>query len=111
MAKSLRSKSKLRFKSIKRGKEFQTAVDERQKRLHEKAKEDLINQKLQEIKNQNNTEGDDIAIDNDDQDQDETKTESSTEVKKVSTSGYRTARHHLYKKNNKKKNHTSFGKK
>lgn len=31
--------------------------------------------------------------------------------KKVSTSGYRTARHHLYKKNKKKSNNVSFKKK
>lgn len=106
MAKSLRSKSKLRAKSVKRGKEFQKAVDERQLRLLERAKENLINQKIAEAKAKNNTEGDAIQID-----EEESKSKAETnEIKKVCTSGYRTARHHLYKKN-KKKNHSSFSKK
>ncbi|KAH3685462.1 hypothetical protein WICPIJ_003577 [Wickerhamomyces pijperi] len=106
MAKSLRSKSKLRAKSIKRGKEFQKAVDERQLRLLEKAKENLLNQKIAEAQAKNNTEGDDIQIDNDE----EVKVAEATGVKKVSTSGQRDARHHNYKMN-KKKNHTKFAKK
>lgn len=90
MAHSLRSKPKLRAKSIKRGNEFQKAVDERTQRLHEKAKQELLKQKSkkEELKEQE----DKIEVD----------AENEQSKPTVSTSGYRTARHHLYKKKHKK---------
>jgi hypothetical protein len=95
MAKSLRSKSKLRAKSVKRGKEFQRAVDERTARIVERAKADLLKQKDQEKENKPVIQEDKMDV----------------EPKKVSTSGDRNARHHNWKMSNKKKNsQTSFAK-
>ncbi|CEP24714.1 unnamed protein product [Cyberlindnera jadinii] len=100
MAKSLRSKPKLRAKSIKRGKEFQKAVDERQNRLANKLKEDLLKQKS--TKKADNDKEEEMEVEQDD---------SARDVKKVSTSGDRNARHHNWKMSNRKKNHTSFARK
>lgn len=82
MAKSIRASSHLKAKSLKRGKEFQKAVDARALRVSEKLKEDLLKQKLKELK-----DGEAMEVDN-----------SKKDVGKVSTSGWRDARHHNYKK-------------
>ncbi|CDR42234.1 CYFA0S08e05160g1_1 [Cyberlindnera fabianii] len=100
MAKSLRSKSKLKAKSVKRGKEFQAAVDERTKRLHEKAKLDLIKQKQaagEEVSE--DVVAEDAMVDD----------EEAENKKKVSTSGTRGSRHQKIKMKKGKKNmHTNF---
>lgn len=102
MAHSLRSKSKLRAKSIKRGKEFQKVVDERTQRLHEKAKHNLIKQKEQE-KLKALEEGKEIKEDEDEE-------SMNVDEKKVSTSGYRTSRNQIWKNKHKKHKYTSFKK-
>ncbi|CCE93015.1 uncharacterized protein TDEL_0F02040 [Torulaspora delbrueckii] len=90
MAKSLRAKSHLAAKSVKRRNEFQKVVDARAERVSEKLKQDLMAQKMKELK-----DGTSMDID--------TKKDDD-ESKKVSTSGWRDARHHNYKKAKKMKN-------
>lgn len=90
MAKSLRAKSHLAAKSVKRRNEFQKVVDARAERVSEKLKQDLMAQKMKELKDGT---GMDIDTKKDDD-----------ESKKVSTSGWRDARHHNYKKAKKMKN-------
>ena len=46
MAKSLRAKSRLQAKSVKRKGEFQNAVNAREQRISERLQQDLINQNL-----------------------------------------------------------------
>ncbi|CCF59530.1 hypothetical protein KAFR_0H01200 [Kazachstania africana CBS 2517] len=96
MAKSLRAKSHLKAKSVKRNAEFQKVVDERGKRISEKLQQDLINQKVKQLKEQDPTkdamEIEEISNDN---------IEKEGEPVKVSTSGWRDARHHNYKRNKK----------
>lgn len=105
MAKSLRAKSHLHAKSVKRQGEFQKAVNARENRLSEKLKQDLINQKLKELKAKNgeepNMEIDDLAA--------LEKTEEEAESKKVSTSGWRDARHLNYKRAKKMKKNKKKG--
>lgn len=86
MAKSLRSKPKLRAKSLKRKGEFSKASDERSARLASKLKANL--------EKQNEEKADDEKMDE--------------EPKKVSTSGWRgTSRQRMKQKRN-KKNSTKF---
>ncbi|CUS23899.1 LAQU0S12e02520g1_1 [Lachancea quebecensis] len=95
MAKSLRAKSQLKAKSVKRKNEFQKAADARSQRLADKMKEDLIRQQIEELKSKNSELKDDeakMALQDEAMDQD---------GKKVSTSGWRDARHHNYKRNKK----------
>ena len=94
MAKSLRSKSKLQAKSVKRKGEFSKYVDERNKRIANKLAEET--KKQNELKKQNNNnieEEDDKSMD--------------VDKKKVSTSGWRDSRSQVYKqrqlKNKKRK--------
>lgn len=96
MAKSLRAKSHLHAKSVKRHNVFQKVVDARAERLSEKLKQNLVNQKLDELKNKDpaSMETDEKVSGN----KGDTK-----EEKKVSTSGWRNARHHDYKKAKKMK--------
>lgn len=104
MAKSLRAKSHLKAKSIKRKGEFQNAVDARQGRIAEKLKQDLINQKLKELKDKNGgEEGDEQAMQIDDLASLEKKDDDKPAVK-ISTSGWRDARHLNYKRAKKMKN-------
>ncbi|RCK64505.1 hypothetical protein Cantr_00100 [Candida viswanathii] len=98
MAKSLRSKSKLQAKSVKRKGEFSKFVDERNKRIAAKLAEET--KKQDELKKQQKKE------DN----EDETKTmdvDEAKDTKKVSTSGWRDSRSQAYKqrqlKNKKRK--------
>lgn len=88
MAKSLRASSHLQAKSIKRRNVFQKVVDARAERISEKLKNDLVKQKLKDLK-----EGQDMELD-----------ETKKPAAKVSTSGWRDARHHNYKKAKKIKN-------
>lgn len=90
MAKSLRAKSHLAAKSVKRRNEFQKVVDARAERVSEKLKQDLMAQKMKELKDGNGMDIDTKKVDD--------------ESKKVSTSGWRDARHHNYKKAKKMKN-------
>ncbi|SCU92151.1 LAMI_0E09010g1_1 [Lachancea mirantina] len=102
MAKSLRAKSQLKAKSVKRKNEFQKAADARSQRLAEKLRDDLVRQKVEELKKQNNgAEIDETtleALENGSKPAPDAMEEDS---KKVSTSGWRDARHHTYKKNKK----------
>ncbi|GCE98547.1 hypothetical protein ZYGM_004198 [Zygosaccharomyces mellis] len=50
MAKSIRAQSCLRAKSVKRQNEFQKAYDARETRLSEKRQQELVNQKMEELK-------------------------------------------------------------
>lgn len=50
MAKSLRASSHLNAKSVKRRGVFQKAVDAREQRISDKLKEDLLKQKLEDLK-------------------------------------------------------------
>lgn len=89
MAKSLRSKPKLRAKSVKRGGEFAKLSEERAARLAEKMKANLDKQKEDKM-----------------EDKEEEK-EEKEEKKKISTSGPRKRNGRLHKKKN-KKNTTTF---
>lgn len=87
MAKSLRSKPKLRAKSVKRNGEFAKLNEARNARLAEKLKANLDKQKEDKM-------------------EDEDK-EEKVEKKKISTSGPRTRNGRISKKKN-KKNTTKF---
>lgn len=109
MAKSLRASSHLHAKSIKRKAVFQKVVDARDARISQKLKQDLVKQKLDELKAKNNgMEVDESVL------KEQEKTADQDESKKVSTSGWRDARHHNYKKaklqrkKNKKGSFTKF---
>ncbi|SCU84565.1 LADA_0D02432g1_1 [Lachancea dasiensis] len=96
MAKSLRAKCHMKAKSIKRKNVFQVDADARANRISHKMKEDLIKQKMEELQRKNpdvkSAEEAREAVQADDMEQDD---------KKVSTSGWRDARHHNYKRNKK----------
>lgn len=79
MAKSLRSKRVLKAKSIKRKEVFQSVQDARVARLAEKLKENLRRQKVEKC-------------------EDEYMGNDEREIKRVSTSGWRDARHLNYKR-------------
>ncbi|CCD22701.1 uncharacterized protein NDAI_0A05460 [Naumovozyma dairenensis CBS 421] len=96
MAKSLRAKSHLKAKSIKRRSVFQKIVDARESRLAERLKKDFVDQKVKELKEKN---GDAEIMDIDADGKITGEDESEISTKKVSTSGWRDARHHAYKKN------------
>ncbi|CAL9730301.1 hypothetical protein MOUN0_J02278 [Monosporozyma unispora] len=109
MAKSLRAKSHLKAKSVKRQGEFQNAVDARQSRISEKLKQDLINQKLKELKAKNGGEdGDEQTMQIDDLASLEKK-ETDEPAAKISTSGWRDARHLNYKRAKKMKKNKKKG--
>ncbi|QLQ79768.1 hypothetical protein HG537_0C04170 [Torulaspora globosa] len=93
MAKSLRASSHLKAKSVKRRNVFQKVVDARANRISEKLKEDLIKQKLKDLK-----DGETMDVE-----------ESNKKLNKISTSGWRDARHHNYKKAKKIKNSKKKG--
>ncbi|GME87972.1 hypothetical protein B5S28_g3924 [[Candida] boidinii] len=95
MAHSLRSKSKLKAKSVKRHSEFQPKEDARKERLAQKMKENLTKQ-VAEKAAADAAEGKEVAPVEDKMEDDSNKT--------VSTSGWRKSRHHVYKKNQKLKN-------
>ncbi|KAK5773853.1 uncharacterized protein PWA37_003798 [Arxiozyma heterogenica] len=109
MAKSLRAKSCLKAKSVKRKDEFQNAVNARELRISEKLKQDLINQKLKELKSKNGTDGEsnEPAMEIDDLASLEKKEETKTQ--KISTSGWRDARHLNYKRAKKMKKNKKKG--
>lgn len=114
MAKSLRAKSRLQAKSVKRKGEFQNAVNAREQRISERLQQDLINQKLKELKSKNETneETNEPTMEIDGLASLEKKEETKTQ--KISTSGWRDARHLNYqrakkmKKNKKKGSFTRF---
>ncbi|SGZ55142.1 CIC11C00000005382 [Sungouiella intermedia] len=83
MAKSLRSKPKLRAKSVKRNGEFAKLNEARNARLAEKLKANLDKQKEDKM-------------------EDEDKDKEKVEKKKISTSGPRTRNGRISKKKNKK---------
>lgn len=84
MGKSLRSKSKLRAKLIKRKGEFSNFVDSRNKRLAEKLEQET--EKQDEEKKKKQAEAGEEAMD--------VETDKS---KKVTTSGWRDSRKQIYK--------------
>ncbi|AHY74459.1 AQG_2a_G0001910.mRNA.1.CDS.1 [Saccharomyces cerevisiae] len=90
MAKSLRASSHLNAKSVKRRGVFQKAVDAREQRISDKLKEDLLKQKLEDLKKKEE-QGIDMDVD-------EKKSNEEAPRKKISTSGWRDGRHHTYKK-------------
>lgn len=94
MAKSLRASSHLAAKSVKRKAVFQKVVDARESRIADKLKKDLIDQKLKELKEKDPEANKDMDIDDLPEDK-------KKEEKKISTSGWRDANHHVYKKNKK----------
>ncbi|KAG0670527.1 hypothetical protein C6P45_002269 [Maudiozyma exigua] len=93
MAKSLRASSHLAAKSVKRKAVFQKVVDARESRIADKLKKDLIDQKLKELKEKDPEAAATMDVDN--------IPETKKEDKKISTSGWRDANHHVYKKNKK----------
>ncbi|CEP63819.1 uncharacterized protein LALA0_S09e03224g [Lachancea lanzarotensis] len=99
MAKSLRAKSHLKAKSIKRKNVFQVDADARASRIADKMKEDLIKQRLEELKRKNAS----LKTDEDAKKALEiAQMEQEGQTSKpVSTSGWRDANHHLYKRNKK----------
>lgn len=94
MGKSIRSKSVLRAKSVKRSGEFAKYVDARNKRISEKLTEDLSKQAKPETKTTQVEE------------------KMDEDAKKISTSGWKSSRKSVYKqsliKNKKRKNHMKF---
>ncbi|EDO14487.1 hypothetical protein Kpol_243p1 [Vanderwaltozyma polyspora DSM 70294] len=108
MAKSLRASTRLNAKSVIRKGVFQKVVDDRASRVADKLKKDLINQKLKDLKEKEGMEIDEATLL---KNEEEAKKEAND--KKVSTSGWRDARHHNYKKaklgkNKKKGSFTRF---
>lgn len=89
MAKSIRAQSSLRAKSVKRKSEFQKAYDAREARLSEKRQQELMDQKMDELK-QKESEG---KMDE----------EPPTRPVRVSTSGWRDANHLNWRRAHKKK--------
>lgn len=87
MAKSLRSKPKLRAKSVKRKGEFLKATDARNERLAEKMKQNLVKQRDEKM---------------------EDNEEADTESKKVTTSGWRQTSRRKMKQKRNKRNSTKF---
>ncbi|KAL3234326.1 hypothetical protein RNJ44_03088 [Nakaseomyces bracarensis] len=102
MAKSLRASTHIHAKSVKRQAVFQKIVDAREARIADKLKSELIQQKLKELREK---EGADAMIDEEKliAEIEEKKNNSDNNEVKVSTSGWREGRHHLYKKNKKLK--------
>ncbi|CAK9439429.1 uncharacterized protein LODBEIA_P35540 [Lodderomyces beijingensis] len=83
MAKSLRSKSKLQAKSLKRKGEFQNFVDERNKRIAEKLQKETAEQEVKKKKaKEDKQDGGSMDVD---------------QPKKVSTSGWRDSNSQRYK--------------
>ncbi|CAG99596.1 uncharacterized protein KLLA0_E12431g [Kluyveromyces lactis] len=111
MAKSIRASSHLNAKAIKRKGVFQKTVDARAARVAEKLKNDLLKQKLDDLKAKNNgMEVDEETLLQQERLQKEEKLESGEDSeKKVSTSGWRDARHHNYKKARLQKNKNKKG--
>ncbi|CDF91564.1 ZYBA0S12-01838g1_1 [Zygosaccharomyces bailii CLIB 213] len=91
MAKSVRAKSTLRAKSAKCGNEFQKAYDAREARISERRQQDLMNQKMEQLK-KNEAEG-----------KMEDAEEKPAKPLKISTSGWRDANHLNYRRTHKKK--------
>lgn len=71
----------------------------------------LIFNYIEELVKQKQKEQQDAKPSEDSMNVDEPVEEENKSEKKVTTSGYRTARHHLYKKSKKKSNNVSFKKK
>ncbi|CDO92579.1 unnamed protein product [Kluyveromyces dobzhanskii CBS 2104] len=110
MAKSIRASSDLNAKSIKRKGVFQKTVDARAARVSDKLKNDLLKQKLDKLKAKNNgMEIDEEALLQQEKLEKEQKKEDEASGKKVSTSGWREARHHVYKKARLQKNKNKKG--
>ncbi|CCE79602.1 Piso0_001679 [Millerozyma farinosa CBS 7064] len=95
MAKSLRSKSKLKAKSVKR-KVFSTLVDDREKRLASKMEE-----KLRQESKAREAAGGETPVDSATAEMETD--EKQPEKKKISTSGWRDSRKQQYKKRKKNK--------
>lgn len=95
MAKSIRSKSKLRAKSIKRKGEFANIVDTRNDRLATKMQEELIKQRAIAAAKK--------AEEGTEEQQEEKEAAMDVDQKKVSTSGWRDSRKQIYKKTKIKK--------
>ncbi|KAI5967824.1 uncharacterized protein KGF55_000056 [Candida pseudojiufengensis] len=93
MAKSLRSKSKLQAKSVKRKGEFSKFVDERNKRIAEKLLKETAKQEEAKKQKQADKENGAVAeaINKESMDVD------NKEPKKVSTSGWRDSNSQRYK--------------
>ncbi|KAG7664467.1 uncharacterized protein J8A68_002023 [[Candida] subhashii] len=90
MAKSLRSKSKLRAKSVKRKGEFSKFVDDRNKRIADKlAKETVKQDEAKKEETVDDKPEEDMEVDKSEQ--------------KVSTSGWRDSRKQIYKQRTLKK--------
>lgn len=99
MGKSIRSKSKLRAKSIKRNAEFSVHADARRQRIADKL---AVEHKSKKVK-----EADDDKEEEEEMEVDEA-TSAPAQDKKVSTSGWRDSRAQIYKQRTirKKKNKT-----
>ncbi|CCK71511.1 uncharacterized protein KNAG_0H00960 [Huiozyma naganishii CBS 8797] len=100
MAKSLRAKSHLKAKSVKRHAVFQKVVDARETRLAEKLKQDFINQKVKELKEK---DGEDVTMEIDNVGAADISEGSTKNGATVSTSGWRDARHLNYRRSKKAK--------
>lgn len=105
MAKSLRSKSKLQAKSIKRKGEFAKYADERSRRIAERLAKETAKQEAEKKSKQENGQE---TMDLDEEDKGDTDGKS----KKVSTSGWRDSNSQRYKqrqlKNKSKKKTLKF---
>ncbi|KAK6461463.1 hypothetical protein DFJ63DRAFT_319733 [Scheffersomyces coipomensis] len=88
MGKSLRSKSKLKAKSVKRKGVFAEFVDNRNARLAKKDEESTKKQAKESAKESDKIDQDTAIVDDED----------ATPAKKISTSGWRDSRGQIYKK-------------
>ncbi|KAI5969562.1 hypothetical protein CANMA_001412 [Candida margitis] len=107
MAKSLRSKSKLQAKSVKRKGEFAKYVDERSKRIADRLAKETAKQEAEKKKNKQEDGQETMDLDKAAEDGEE-----KTHNKKVSTSGWRDSNSQRYKqrqlKNKSKKKTLKF---
>lgn len=101
MAKSLRSKPKLRAKSIKRKGEFAAFVDGRNARLAEKDRQNLL--KLKAAKEKLGDEDTCASSTTEVADDADVMSDEPKDSKKVSTSGWRDSRSQIYKQRKIKK--------
>ena len=106
MAKSLRSKSKLQAKSVKRKGEFAKYADERSKRIAERLAKETAKQEAEKTKGKQDNGQESMDVDKGGEDGEEGQSQ------KVSTSGWRDSNSQRYKqrqlKNKSKKKTLKF---
>lgn len=103
MAKSLRSKSKLQAKSVKRKGEFAKFVDARNQRIAEKLHQETLKQEAKKKEERENEGKDKDASDATDAAAAAMDVDAEKKEKKISTSGWRSSNSQRYKQDQLKK--------